>query len=136
MERHPFPPKNKKIHISRSGFKLNLKQCTKEQQETWTTRFLKMKKKYVQHLCKFHTQFERHCSLHRVHVPLIDDTRMCNDPRGFVLGAHEDGQDVDFPIHCQNRPDHCSNQSHHELSKEGVLPLNSHDQLNCSNDCG
>ena len=40
-----FPPTRKKICTSGSGFKLNLRQCPKEQQKTWATQFLKMERR-------------------------------------------------------------------------------------------
>ena len=42
-----FPPTGEKIHISKSGFKLNLHPCPKEQQKTWTTQFPKMEKEDI-----------------------------------------------------------------------------------------
>ena len=42
-----FPPASEKIHMSRSGFKLNLQPCPKEQEKTWATQFLQMEEEDV-----------------------------------------------------------------------------------------
>ena len=131
----PFPSTSRKICVSRSGFKLNLCPCPKEQQKSWATQFPKMAKPTTQHWQKFHTQLGHHCSLHRVHVPPMDETRMCNNPRGFIVGAHEDGSDVDFPTKHQSHLHCCSKQLHHASIKEGVLPTTPSSAIKCCQNC-
>ena len=119
----PFPPTNKKICVSRSGFKLSLRQCPEVWQKTWATQFPKMRKEDVQHWHHFHTQSENHCSSHRVCVSTIDETHMFDDPREFIVGAHEDGSDVDFPADCQNRL-HCHSKPITSCLDQGGCPSN------------
>ena len=117
-----FPPAAKKICISRSGFKLNLQPCHEEQQKAWSTQFPKMEKEDVHHWCHFCTLLEDHCSIHKVHVPPIDETRMRADPRGFLVGDHTIRSDVDFSADHQSRLPHSFAQPCHALIKEGTLP--------------
>ena len=57
----------------------------------------------VQHWCHFHTLLKGHCSIHSVCVPPIDETWMCNDPQGFIVGDHTNGSDIEFLIDCQKQ---------------------------------
>ena len=136
MELHPISTnKQENLHL-RSGFKLNLQPCPKELQKTWSTQFPTMEKTNDQHWCDFHTQIENHCSLHRVCIPPIDETRVFDDPKGFVVGDHADGLDVDFPFDFQSKPHHYSNKLHHALTKEGVLPTALSSALKSCQHCG
>ena len=98
-----FPLTTQKFLITRCGIVYNLSTMTSTLRKAFLSTFPILRDTRPQSWYSWYTSLENHCSTHHLYLPPIDETRRCNDDKGFKVGEHRFGDDVDFPFHFSAR---------------------------------
>ena len=117
-----FPPGRNKFFISRSGFYYNIDTVSSSDLKRFHSNFPICHGSHASDFWNFYTRLEIHCSQYNHYVHPIDEVRMCDDLRGFAVGCHLDGRDVDFPALLQPNLNRYSNEILPQLQSKTVLP--------------
>lgn len=117
-----FPPGHNKFFISQSGHWCNTDEISSSNLKRFHSNFPICHDSHASDFWNFHTCLELHCSQCNHCVHPIDDVRRCDALRGFVVGCHLDGSNVDFPVLLQPDLSMCGSEILKQLQSKNALP--------------
>jgi len=117
-----FPLTTQRFLVTRCGIVYDLSTLTGTLRKTFLQNIPNLTDDKPHTWYAWYSQLENHCAAHHIYLPPIDETRICNDNKGFKVGDHRFGDDVDFPYHLSEKLTLFEQLLYRGLVKEGVLP--------------
>ena len=117
-----FPLKTQRFLITRGGIVYNLSTITAHLRKSFLSTFPVLRDVRPHSWYAWYSNLEDHCATHHIYLPPIDETRRCNDAKGFKVGEHRYGADVDFPFHLSDKLTLFEKILYQGLTQSDILP--------------